>query len=133
MQPMYHFMNYFKLEFTLFLGCIFCKLAIGSRSLIKPSRFDPFSQTRGHCTIYFTVVRMLSRLSHVQFFAALWTVAQQAPLSVGFSRKTSWSRLPSLPPGNLPDPGIQPQSLALSPALASGFFTMSTSWDALFH
>ena len=50
-------------------------------------------------------------LSHVQLFATLWTVAHQAPLSTGFSRQECWSGLPCAPPGNLPDPGIEPVSL----------------------
>ena len=54
--------------------------------------------------------------------AAPWTVAHQAPLSMGFSRQDYWGRLPFPPPGDLPDPGIEPTSL-VSPALASGFFT----------
>ena len=49
----------------------------------------------------------------VQFFAALWTVSHQAPLSMGFSRQEYWSRLPFPSPGDLPDPGIKPGSLAL--------------------
>ena len=48
-----------------------------------------------------------------------WTVARQAPLSTGFSRQEYWSGLPCPPPGDLPDPGIEPGS----PALAGGFFT----------
>ena len=51
-----------------------------------------------------------------------WTVACQAPLSMEFSRQEFWSRLPFPSPGDLPDPEIQPASLA-SPALAGGFFT----------
>ena len=54
--------------------------------------------------------------------ATLWTVAHQAPLSVGFSRQEYWSGLPCPVPGGLPDPGIQPSSL---PALTGGFFTIS--------
>ena len=52
----------------------------------------------------------------------LWTVARQAPLSVGFPRQKYRSRLPFPSPGDLPDPGIKPTSL-VSPALAGGFFT----------
>ena len=48
-----------------------------------------------------------------------WTVACQAPLSMGFSRQEYWSGLPCPPPGDLPDPGIEP----VTPALAGGFFT----------
>ena len=51
----------------------------------------------------------------------LWTVAHQAPLSMGFPRQEYWSGLPFLPPGDLPDPGIEPES-SVSPALV-GFFT----------
>ena len=50
--------------------------------------------------------------SHVQLFATLWTVAHQAPLSMGFSRQEYWSGLPWPPPGDLPDPGIKPTSPA---------------------
>ena len=42
-----------------------------------------------------------------------WTVAHQAPLSMGFSRKEYWSGLPFPSPGDLPDPGIKPRSPSL--------------------
>ena len=42
-----------------------------------------------------------------------WTAARQAPLSMGFSRQEYWSGLPSPSPGDLPNPGIEPGSLAL--------------------
>ena len=45
--------------------------------------------------------------------ATPWTVACQAPLSMGFSRQEYWSGLPFLSPGDLPDPGIEPGSPAL--------------------
>ena len=61
-------------------------------------------------------------------FAIPWTVAHQAPLSVGFSRQEHWSGLPFPPPGDLPNPGMEPRSLS-SPALADGFFI--TTWEAL--
>ena len=61
--------------------------------------------------------------------ATLWTVDPQAPLSLGFSRKEYWSGLPCPPPGDLPDPGIESASL-MSPALAGGFFTPTTTWEA---
>ena len=72
---------------------------------------------------------MLSHFSSVQLFANPWTVASQAPLSMGFFRQGYWSRFPCPPPGNLPDPGIEPVSL-MSSALAGGFFTTSTTWEA---
>ena len=52
-------------------------------------------------------------LSRVLLFVAPWTVAHQAPLSVGFSRREYWSGLPFPSPGELPDPGIEPGSPAL--------------------
>ena len=61
-------------------------------------------------------VFVLSCFSHVQLFVILWTVAPQALLSMGFPRQEYWSGLPSLPPGDLPDPGIEPGS-PMSPAL----------------
>ena len=68
-------------------------------------------------------------LSHVQLFAAPWTVACQAPLFMEFSRQEHWSMLPFPTPGDLPDLGLERASLA-SPALAGGFFTTSTTWEA---
>ena len=60
-------------------------------------------------------VCVLSLVSHVRLFAAPWTVACQAPLSMGFSRQEYWSGLPCPPPRNLPDSGIQPiSSMALA-------------------
>ena len=52
-------------------------------------------------------------LSRVRLFATLWTVAHQAPPSMGFSRQEYWSGLPFPSPGDLPDPGIKPRSPAL--------------------
>ena len=63
----------------------------------------------GMCVCVFVCV-----LSCVQLFAILQTVAHQAPPSMGFSRQAYWSGVPFPPPGDLPDPGIEPASLALS-------------------
>ena len=52
-------------------------------------------------------------LSHVRLFATPWTVAYQAPPSMGFSRQEYWSGLPFLSPRDLPNPGIEPRSPAL--------------------
>ena len=54
----------------------------------------------------------------------------QAPLSMGYSRSEYWSGLPALPLGHLPNPGTEPVSL-MSPALAGGLFTTSSTWEAL--
>ena len=48
-----------------------------------------------------------------RLFATPWTVAYQAPPSMGFSRQECWSGLPFPSPGDLPDPGIKPRSPAL--------------------
>ena len=69
-------------------------------------------------------------LSHIQLFVTLWTVAHQAPLSMGFSKQEYWSGLPCPPPGDLLDPGIEPKSL-VSPAVAAKFFTSGATWEAL--
>ena len=65
-------------------------------------------------------VRALSRVS---LSMTPWTVAHQAPLSMVFSRQEYWSALPFPPPGDLPDPGIEPPSPA-SPALSGRYFTI---------
>ena len=57
--------------------------------------------------------------SSFQLFGTPWAADHQAPLSTGFSRQEYWSGLPFPPPGNIPDPGIEPGS----PALAGRFFT----------
>ena len=62
----------------------------------------------------------------VQFLANLWTVAHQAPLSLGFLRQEYWRWLPFPPPGDLPDPGMELTTPA-SPALAGKFFTTEPS------
>ena len=52
-------------------------------------------------------------LSCVRLFATLWTVAHQAPPSMGFSRQEYWSGLPFPSPGDHPDTGIKPRSPGL--------------------
>ena len=59
----------------------------------------------------------------------LWTVALQAPLSMGFPRQEYWCGLLFPPPEDLPSPGTQPASLT-PPALADVFFTTSATWEA---
>ena len=59
----------------------------------------------------------------VRLSATPWTVARQAPLSVGFSGQEYWSGLPFLSPEDLPNSGIEPTS----PVLAGRFFTTSTT------
>ena len=52
-------------------------------------------------------------LSRVRLFATPWTVAYQAPPSMGFSRQECWTGLPFPSPRDVPDPGIEPRSPAL--------------------
>ena len=73
---------------------------------------------------------VLSCFSHFHPFAPSWTVARQAPLSMGFSRQEYWSELPFPSPGDLPNPGIESAS-PMSPAWAGGFFTTSATWEVL--
>ena len=89
--------------------------------------FQPRDQTRisyGSCIAgrFFTAEppgkpgnksRKVKSLSRVRLFATPWTVAYQAPLSMGFSRQGCWSGLPFPSPGDLPNPGIKSRSPAL--------------------
>ena len=58
-------------------------------------------------------------LSHFQLFATPWTVAHQPPVSMGFFRQEYWKGLPFPSPGDLPNPGIE----LASSALTCGFVT----------
>ena len=62
--------------------------------------------------VWRAIVKVKS-LSRVRLFVTPWTVAYQAPPSMGFSRQECWSRLPFPSPGGLPDPGIKPGSPTL--------------------
>ena len=72
---------------------------------------------------------MLSHFNCVQLFATLWTVTHQAPLSMGFSSQEYSSGLPCPSPEDLPNLGIELESLK-SPALADTFFTIRATWEA---
>ena len=61
----------------------------------------------------------VNSLSRAQLFVTPWTVAPQAPLSMGFSRQEYWSGLPFPSPGDLPEPGIKPSS----PSFEAGALT----------
>ena len=60
-----------------------------------------------------------------------YSPGDQAPLSMGFSRQENWNELLCPPPGDLSDPGIEPESLR-SPTLAGRFFITSDTWEAPF-
>ena len=98
----------------------------------EESAFLQLNLQREHrCTSRISLLHMcvLIHFSRVQLFVNLWTVAHQAPLSMGFSRQEYWSGVPCPPPGDLPDPGIEPVSL-MFPALEDRLFTTSTTWEA---
>ena len=78
----------------------------------------------------YRVLWVLSHFSHVRLSMTSWTVAHQAPLSMGFSRQAYWSGLPCPPPGDLPDPGIESTFLMPS-ALTGRFLTTGATWEAL--
>ena len=75
------------------------------------------------------VVCSVCVLHWILLFAAPWITPCQVPLSLEFSRQEYWSGLPFPPAGDLPNPGIEPKSLA-SPTLAGRFFTTSAIWEA---
>ena len=116
-----------------------------SESQSGPSRFLPFSATllpweQLHCFLFphpehigawiWGVECMQSHLNRILLFGTLSTVAHQALLSMEFSRQEYWNGLPFPPAGNLPNPGIKPESL-MSPALAGRSFTTNATWEAL--
>ena len=68
--------------------------------------------------------------SGVQLFATLWTVADQAPLSMGFYKQGDWRGLPYPTPGDFAYPGVELRSLR-SPVLADGFFTTSATSEVV--
>ena len=68
-------------------------------------------------------------LSRVQLFATPWTVAHQAPLSMGFSRRGYWSGLLFPSPGGLPDPGIEPWSPAVQAAALTSEPPFPANWS----
>ena len=74
-------------------------------------------------------VCVISHFSHVRLFATLWTIAHQAPLSLGFSKQEYQRGLPRPPPGDLPNLGIEPAS----PVLTRGFFTTSPTWEVPYY
>ena len=73
--------------------------------------------------VYLSVKVKLKVLSRVRLLATPWTVAYQAPPSMGFSRQEYWSGVPLPSPGDLPDPGN------LSYVSCVGFTTTAT-WEA---
>ena len=93
----------------------------GGRVINHPGLFRTVPNMKIHVCVCVCVC-VCALVAQSCLFVTPWTVAGQAPLSMGFSRQESWSGLPFPSPGDLAHSGIQPMSLA-SPALAGGFFT----------
>ena len=81
----------------------------------------PMASQNGELSDHYYYLSCMCVLRHHRLFATLWTVAHQAPLSMGFSRQEYWSGLPFPPPGDLPDPEIKP----VYPALQVDSFLLS--------
>ena len=106
----------------------FCSLNLGQDAL-REALYSGSSSEGNDCHL----ACMLSRFSRVQLFVTPWTVAHEAPLPMGFSRQEYWgSGLHVLLQGIFLTQGSNPRLLSLaSPALASGFGTTSTTWEAI--
>ena len=113
--------------FPLLPSCGICGAGCRSQPPISDSALGagggswPRLLTPGQCA--------LSPSHRVRLSVAPWTEAHQAPPSMGPSRQGDWSGLPCSAPGDRPSPGIEPES-PVSPALAGGFLTTSTTWEA---
>ena len=80
---------------------------------LQPISSAPTPYLCNHWSVLCISACMLSHFTHIHLLLTLWTVAHQAPLSVEFPRQEHWSGVPFPPPGDLPDPGIEPTSPAL--------------------
>ena len=83
------------------------------------------------CLYYTWAANVLSHFSRVQLFETPWTVAHQAPLSMGFSRQEYWSGLLLPSPGDLPHPGIKPES-PVAPASEADSLPLSSRGNPLY-
>ena len=87
------------------------KIRLGVSFLFKFLEY--FEKNWHYFSFKYLVKVKVKSLSCVQPFVTTWTVAHQAPPSMGFSRQEYWSEVPFPSPGDLPDPGIEPRSSAL--------------------
>ena len=144
---LYFLLFVLKLEHWLFLGLGTADLQTGCHTISPPS--SQAFELGTEITYWFSWVSslptvdlatsqllytctyacMLSCFRCVWPFATLWTVALQAPVSMGFSRQEYCSGLPHPPPGDLPNPGIELVS-PMSPVSAGKLFTTSATWKA---
>ena len=101
------------------------RISVANTHRLKPSFqsfvcMNVFIQIYWYTWVYIHILLLLfSLLNHVQLSATPWTVACQAPLSMGFSRQEYWSGLPLPSPGDLPESGRE----STTPVLAGRFFT----------
>ena len=108
-----------------------CNECLWSLKVNTPMLILPFKTLSSHSYHYLRIwhilhiCAVLSHFNPVRLFATLWTVAHQAPLSMGFSRQEYWRGLPCPPTGDLSDSGIEHASLK-SLALAGTI----TAWEA---
>ena len=115
-------------EIFLFARCFCFCIKVIENSLLSSIFYNPNLHTCPSIHPQMCVC-MPSCFICVQFFATLWTIALQAPLSMGFSRQENWSGWPCLPPRDLPNPEIKPISL-VSLMSAAGLFTTTATKEA---
>ena len=100
----------------LYLGkvtYVMCKDCIVQRENISENKINKKRRSRRHQRNKMCVVCVCLHSNCFPLFMTSWTVAHQAPLSMGFSKQEYWSRVPFPSPGHLPDPGTEPMSSAL--------------------
>ena len=95
-----HQSNNHSFHFLIYISCWHCGKHL--RSIMFPNLLNNLRKVKAE----------VKSLSRVQLFVTPWTIALQAPPSMGFSRREYWSGLPFPSPGDLPNPGIEAQSLA---------------------
>ena len=113
-----------KQLYLIISGSYYCHYHLPAQNLPRFSQIPRQFCSRILCVYiyYICVYCVLSCFSCDWLCVTPWTVAHQAPLTMGFSRQEYRSELPCPPPGHLLDPEIEPTSL-MSPKLAGGFFT----------
>ena len=120
------------LDFKLFILCLGYVITKQSedknvvyRRVRSTSSWDsPFSPTT-YLSNSFPSDLCVYVLSCVQLFATSWTVAPLTPLSMGFSRQEYWNGLPCPPPGDLPNPGIEPRVRGRSMHSSMGLYIVT--------
>ena len=129
---LFYLMYYLEFFSTYLWGVVTSKLSVNSwRARNNPARkfvfFSKHHSVLGTEDLWYSLACLWPHsLSCVWPFGSPWTVACQDPLSMGFLKQEYWSGLPSPPPGDLLNPGIEPMS-PVAPALKGGFFTTPTT------